>query len=91
MVINKNCSVCKGTGKVANIHGEFRCPECEYRYLFDKAMQLKLDKFYTYEPGRHFEMERLASIFHKPTINHTWHIELYVDYRIRRVDLSWMD
>ncbi|RLD62848.1 MAG: hypothetical protein DRI84_10405 [Bacteroidetes bacterium] len=90
MVIKKNCSRCKGTGKVENQHGKFKCPECEYRDLFEKAIQLKLDKYYPYESDRHFEMERLASVFHEPTVNHSWHIELYVDHRIRRVDFSWM-
>jgi len=90
MIVNKECRMCKGIGRVFNKHGEFVCPECEYFDLYEKAMRLKLDKYYNYDKDRHFEMERLASVFHEPSINHTWHIELYVDYRIRRVDWSWL-
>ena len=91
MNINKNCYLCKGTGRVENEHGKFRCPECEYADLYEKAMSMKEDKFYKYKDDEKEEIERMYGYFRDPTANHNWHIQLYSDNRVRRVDWSWMD
>ena len=91
MLINKNCYLCKGSGKVKNEYGEFACPECEFRDLYEKALCLKLDKFYDYDEDDKEEYERMAIVFREPTVWSKWHIVLYKGNIVRRVDWSWMN
>ena len=91
MQVNRNCYLCKGNGKVRNIHGLFHCPECEYLDLKGKAMEMRLDKVYTYTSEQQAEVKMLARIFRNGRSIEKWHIDILPNNRIRRIDWSWMD
>ena len=90
MIVNKNCTLCKGSGRVENNFGKFICPECEYADLFKKALEMKEDKAYRISASNRADADRMLILFSKPSINHSWHIELLFGNRIRRVDWLWM-
>jgi len=83
--------MCKGRGKVKTKNGNEPCPECEFRDLYEKALLFKEDIFYPFEQDRKHEIERMAIVFREPTPWSKWHIIIYEDNRVRRVDWSWMN
>ena len=88
MMIVKYCKTCKGTGKLGNNI----CPDCEYKDLMTKAEAMRLDVFYFFTPDRMPEMLRMATVLKNPLPGlHNWHIIVYENNTIRRVDWTWMN
>ena len=87
MNIVKNCVSCHGTGKL----GEYTCPDCEYKDLMTKAEAMHMDSYYSFAPIRMPEMLRMATVLKDPLPGlHDWHVLVYDNNTIRRVDWTWM-